>query len=596
MSSYNKFQLPPIKGTEVFPETIKSPPVVHASVEYLVDDENPVAPEVLEDRAKNLLTANGGTLGHFVQSQRQNYGSGITDFVKTTRSYPDFDVAYMNIQGRHEIITIHLRVDVRRHRLEEEEKEEDEMMLLVLHDGNRISAVPMARFAEQIFSPTYTHVCEQSFWGNNPVRVNQLRLGSDYSVIASELWLGKSRIEFVFGAVMIATDDFDKSLEAYNFTFEIAVMNGSNGTIYLPFKQMTYDGTTLSSTRGEGGDAVSASGEWMTNTRDTLYTLNITPKNAAVSVREVPIGVTTDAYYNTSESRVWRAITEGTGVTSGCGSYYTVTMDPIDRSLSGRVEYPSSGYFDDINLGNITAVPKTATQVLDRLYVGTYKGTYGNNFMIHVQHKQPPKGDGGSYTIPAGAGTITFQYVTTTPGNKTVTPPPSPFCSTVVGELDLCAGGWFNSTDASIDGCAQDLAGKLGCTYCALISSEYSTGAAYESYVKSTTHTLEGAISDAELIPFPYAVNDKLYYMILNGPSKTITTAYRQSGSDSFTGFLNVSNGQYLIQGFDLDGQRYIMLDSVDIGANLAAALETSVSSINAIYMDIPRSKIEQFQ
>lgn len=603
MSSYNRFQLPPIKGTEIFPETIKTPPVVHASVEFIVDPDEAYNPEVLEDRAKAALAENSAQLGHFVQSQRQNFGAGISDYAKTSRSYPTFDVSYMNLQNRHEIITVNLRVDVRRQGAAAEEQEDDELMLLVLHDGNRLSAIPMSQLQSKNFDPSYTAVCDQSFWGNWKFTVNQLRLGDDYSAIASDIWLHEDTISSEFGAVMIATDDTEKSLNAYALdVYNQYPMNGSGGTIYLPDATLFYDGQQLTRSGGDAGSAVSADGSWSTVESDVVdYVNSVATDGGAVTVRSIPISYTTSTATNSIQTNYWD-FKASEGSTEGCDMGPFVTS-ATQKSMSSEqsFEFRSGGSYDGIDLGSRSAVAEVTPLTFGTVYIVTVTKTYANSFAVVVRHWKPPRGDGAQYTIPCGGGVSIYQYMSRTPDNWSESPSQIPadeglFCSVVVSGTDLCTGGYWFSTDGSIDACAQDFAGNNHCAACTLTNMTVSSGAGYTSTGTRVEQKLVGKVGGGAAYNFPYAVDDKIFYRIVYDGEGTSHTPYGQSGGASdFIGYFNVSNGQHLIQGFTLGEQAYTMLDGDDVGAGLAAAVGSDVSSINAIFMDIPLSKIKQF-
>lgn len=232
MSSIVKFQLPPIKGTEVFPETIKSPPVIHASVDFLVDVEDPVAPEVLEDRAKNTLAENVGVISHFVHSQRQNFNFGIADYAKASRSYPGFDVSYTNIQNRQEIVTLKMYIDVRRQKRLEEEGE-DELCVVVFHDGNQISYAPMTELNNPVGTAT-RQILNQSNWGSDIIKTSQLKFSSDYSAIYS-VFNGLTTGTIVAGTSFAITSSWlvDERLTVSDTRVEYPILSGNANRVFV---------------------------------------------------------------------------------------------------------------------------------------------------------------------------------------------------------------------------------------------------------------------------------------------------------------------------------------------------------------------------
>lgn len=605
MSRIGIFQLPPIKGTDLFPEAIQAPPVVKASVEYIVDPKQPYNPEVLSDYAKNVLADNIGTLGHFLRSQRQNYNAGITDVARTSRSYPEFDVSYANIQNRHEIITVKLRVDVRR--FGEKVTEQDQMMLLVLHDGNRLTAIPMA----SISAPAggYRKTCGRSDWGNDRYVVNQLRLGDTYSVVFSEVSLLNQRCTLTFGSIFILTDEYEPSLQAGidELWDDGRSMNGSGGSIYTNSATYFYDGISVTQT-GEAnrGGAIGSGGESYEDTSDTgegssssgnFYVCSLSTGDdrgaRPATIRHGSWTVSSSPVTASAQNTIY--IFEGGGGGGGWGSCRDgepITVTPRTESLSDTRANVSVTW-DGLDLGTVTATAEIVTNKGEPTYVYTWKVS-GRSVGIRWYHFNPPLGDGASGFIPGVSGSYTFMTTGMIDLNFSMTSQDFAclYGAPVVGQP------WTNiaDTDETIDAEAQrqaELSAQAACA-CDLSGSLENTQGPYIDSIQRIEWKYSGKTGWGGALGYPYAVDDRMYYYIIQGSSRTTYTPYGNAYTTHgvLEGWLNVTNGQHLIQGYEIDGQTYIVLDGADYGGTLAGACGTDVSSINAVFMDVPLSKI----
>lgn len=619
MSNIGKFQLPPIKGTEVFPATMQSPPIVRATVKFTTDPREPYNPEVLSDYVKDVLSEHSARLGHFVQTQRQNYNAGVVEFAKTKRSFPEFEVSYSNNQNRHEIVYVTLNVDI--HRTGGKLKKLDQMMLLVLHDGSKLSAIPMSALGTGNFDIAYRHECRGSFWGNDFFRVNQLRLGEKYSVIASELSLAEKQIVYTGGSAIIATDSFENSLQAYCDLQrgEVTPMNGSGDKIYLPDTTLTYDplNDTLSASGGDSGDAVSKSGEWSeydwrtsSGSVETQYVNSVAQSGGAVTVRPV------NTVYSYTSVRYGYELTHinfvSTDTGASCGVINTVTATPETISRYDTARPVSSATFDGISLGSISWGNKTETETFGSGYIITQVDTYGP-FPVTGQHPTTGQigggqGDGQFFgPIWTGGGSVTRQYTSADPidSSETFGPPDFKFdlwdvgmCGIFVSAFDYAAGGPWNISSASVDAAVARIAAEHAgdCVTCNATSRTRSASGGFTNTISRTTLESSGDIGSGNVIGFPYAVDDRIYYTIYRGQSSTVYSPYGQTGEYFRGGFWNVSNGEHLIQSFWFnDTELFVMLDERDIASDLATACRTSIGALNAVFMDIPLSKIVEF-
>lgn len=618
MSEIGKFQLPPIKGTDVFPSTMQAPPIVRMSVEYPVDPDRPFRPEVLEDYARTVLANNLGQIEHFVLAQRQNYLAGIVEFTKTSRSFDDFDISYSNNQNRHEIISLKVRVPIRRKG--GEELEQDQLMLLVLHDGNKLTAIPMGTLSTGNLKAAYSHECKNSFWGDYQYFVNQLPLGKNYSVIASEFNFQRRRINYIGSSLTVVTKDPKSVFRAQIDLPESSPfpMNGSNDTFYLYKVSVDYDSLNHTLTKSgmtTDGSAVSADGSWSKDElQTTLYVNSIAMSGGKTTVRSIPLGKTETNVSRTKTTTNYIFTSTDTG--SRCGILNTVTVMPETRTESASGPIITSRSFDGISLGSLTVTQKTHTQNSAPMYIVTHTWTYGA-FPVTGFHPLTGQigggtGDGAQVgPIFTGGGSVTSSAATSDPssGSETFSPPnfalnPAAIgCGIVVSPFDYAAGGPWNISSESVDAAVARIAAEHAgdCTTCNPISHTWSSSGGYTDSVTESYPEIDGFIGYGERFLIPYAVDDALYYGITTAPGNgTVHTPYGQTGYD-MDGYFNVHNGKHLIQGFTFDrhfsggGQDFIMLDGDDITSALSDACETGSRSINAIFMDIPLSKIVLF-
>lgn len=630
MSEIGKFQLPPIRGTDVFPETMQSPPIVHMSVEYRTDPDRAYRPEVLEDYAKQAFAQHAPVISNYVLSQRQNYNAGVVPYMKHSQSHPEYDVSYSNNQGLHEIVTVNLRVDIARFE-EEKKKEEDPLMLMILHDGNTVSAIPMSALNNLGTAMPVSHICEQSFWGGSeePYMVTQVRVADHYSAICSELDISQDQVVVAMCAVTVQHDVADLSLKSSAFTEDYPhVFNGSGNLFYTSKQNFSYDpdyGISVCGGDSKGGSAVDANGrryqgefselDW------TFYNLTFktgsSRKASPAVVTSSEMHATKGTYEETISYSGSQAITNYTPLTSGqCGSMSNVTMMPVSNEKSKSYSYIKSATFKGVSLG--TATLETETKVTPNPptdYIATVTFTH-IPLPVYGVHPPPPKGDYASVgPVMSGSGTRTAEFVsgpdTYARSYDTTYYAPTIGCGVTITYLDIAAGGLFGSSNESVDGAMASLAASTQCSGLC-ISMEVKTvrgpvggGATTETKVKITNGT-----DGANAYVIPYGIDGQIYWS--RQPSKGPMTYYLASGksrtvSNSFglAGYFNLSNGEHILQMYAIPtgtnnnnaARNYTLeIDKTDVGSQLAALIGTSLGNINAIFMDIHMSKIEKFK
>jgi hypothetical protein len=102
----------------------------------------------------------------------------------------------------------------------------------------------------------------------------------------------------------------------------------------------------------------------------------------------------------------------------------------------------------------------------------------------------------------------------------------------------------------------------------------------------------------ARFYPWPYWVGGAPNYVILTETALTLTTTYGQSvvlsdlAENGFRGNFHASNGKHIVQSFDANSTRYIMLDGTDFGATIAGKLGIDPSAIDCILLDMKSGDI----
>lgn len=569
MSNIGKFQLPLIKGTDVFPETVQSPPVVRASVEFIVDPDRAYRPEVLEDRLKDAMATHSAALGNFVLTQRQNYTAGSVEFAKTRRSVPEYDVTYSNNQGRHELVNVHFRVDVRRKSEETVEEEEEDLMLVIFHDGNQISYAPMS----ELDSPNGTAtriILDQSNWGNEIIRTCQSQFADEYSAIYSGLngllsgAITSSNSYTLYDSNLVSnykTDVFTK--------YEYPMMNGSGNTIHLPLETVSFNANKF------------------TLVNKSIYT---TPSGGAL-----PSGRYSPFYISSSGDRHvgFQGINENT-----VGLYNS----PIPVYIySEAPTIDNEGYSED----NLETNP----------YAIARSELYDSGYLIYVFF--PPRYKlNGSWISSATVelvGPNSFNYYGQHLNSKNTM------------SFQKLQNTNLNLTDISVNIEIDDLFPPTEDSYepdeyITNIWGIYSASDQFE-YSNIIPPRPEYVCQFLSPICWPPTSNEMPWhfkatiiskwrgygigyewdsprecelitpYGSFNTTSKTEIGLNERVDAD-YKSWLHISNKEHVLQGFELDDERYIFLNNEKVNSLLGV----SANSIQSVLFDIPEEKIEEFK
>lgn len=103
-NNFAKFDLPAIKGNELWPETIQSPLIVRPSLTYVPNEHEPPRAEAFTKHFQDIVDAKSPQILNFLMTQRRNYQLGSVEFASTVRQADPLTMHYTNIQGKHEIL------------------------------------------------------------------------------------------------------------------------------------------------------------------------------------------------------------------------------------------------------------------------------------------------------------------------------------------------------------------------------------------------------------------------------------------------------------------------------------------------------------
>lgn len=619
MSSIGKYQLAPIKGTDLFPDTIQAPPIVRASVQYQTENNEPIAPELIEDYARNIMTQNVGLMSHFVLSQRQNFRAGVAEVTQTQKYYPEFNLSYSNIQGKHEIIRVDMRMNIRRRPLEDEirRKDPDEVVLLILYETDKIATIPMAQLSSLGRSTASRRRLRRPRWSNFPHVVNQLRFTDQYSVVSSEIGLTGEQISETMGSLFVVHDDASLTLRHDGSAGQAhKVMNGSGNTIYAGTQIFSY--STRYGFRFEGSngseypDALDAGGKPYINEPDEQagsgsgtgrqYSCSIgswSVNHNAVSISVVDGKRTESSVPINTEGTFYTLTFSYTQSSELCGDVYATPV--TNATTAGGIIYEISAQFDGIPLGAYTWTSESTTDTENWYILATIY--YYGPITVSVEGSVVGQSTGGELTVQVGS-----------KGGAPAVSDPVMYepldCASAVSVFDICAGGQGFGNPGSLEAaeeCAQQVIANASTYFCGRCELGYSQEIQGSGSITNTftTWTPHGAIGRGGIYNFPYAVRGVKFVWIQYGNelSRTIYTPYGNftlGPRDQFEGAWNIANGQHLMQAFTITREGggdefYVYLDGRRVDSILTSLLKTSPNSLNAAFMDIHLSKVREF-
>lgn len=94
-------------------------------------------------------------------------------------------------------------------------------------------------------------------------------------------------------------------------------------------------------------------------------------------------------------------------------------------------------------------------------------------------------------------------------------------------------------------------------------------------------------------VSFPPSLSENKAYLI-DAEKSTIYTPYQTFSGDSLSGWLHVSNGTHMLQGFKINDTKHLYHNNTDFLSTLTAAVP-KCSEVNGVLLDIPLNVIKRF-
>lgn len=549
--------------------------------------------------AQKILARESAHILAYYQAQQANSFVSDLPLSQTHRVANNVEVRHTNLNGT-PILDVKITVDA--------DEDDDTLCLLVLHGDQEIMAIPMASVYKETYKPIYKATSKTGWAELGSVEVVQERLYKDVSAISAPMDISTSTISLNGAGVTVVTRTkvFGPTNTGYGY-----VLNGSGSVtgvdIYTDYGAHSFANgrVTRVSTPGANAEAVTSGGDYK------YYT--------------VEGGLDSEGY----GSQLFRSYFMMTSVGNGTphvepptyvektGTYEATREKLLDSSVRILVppDPPPPGNLCASN-GPWTTRVVTGTGATMKAVRSTFDG-------IVTRYEHYPVVEQGSWNKPLWFrtmldtyGTVDLQLSTTgqtlaTAGGGTVTthsagedaPPGSDYTTTydvghntgVFNEFGYQADNMIiNPFDLTL----QDIPGwvaSINATFCGY--HHISTQVTYTSLPGYWVpgNRLEASGNDAPVYyHFPYGVGGTLY-STLQGTLRTPHETLPFDGG--FSGMFNLHNGGVLIQmsrlGYNDGSTDYLLYVN---GKRLTDVAGVPLSSINAMFLDIPLKHIKQFK
>lgn len=592
-----KFELPAIKGTELWPKQIQAPANVRIGFEFPARFAS-ASKSYLENLAQRLMDQRAGTISHYIQAQRRNYHLGVTEVAATHREIDGLFMAYNNIQGVHE--TVDLKFTVSEEQIAQietqpqfqnklHEHELEQLFMVVFYEGNQVAAIPMSALKSNSFAPRYRRRLQNSLeskYGEirNYIKTMQLKINKQHSVIYSEL-------------SGLTTSQISRS-ETYVLTSNALLGEATTDspTVY-EYPILDYTGNTISVSLGAA--SIDERGRIHYTPGSVMKSLDGAtgyPAYAVVGSERhyaAEISVTEFMAFSGVFCVACDGFTEFSAPSTMPDEYPKEVFPPDKSQIAGDNIY--STLYSDVDELIPAGIPSGSWWLDQR---SSYEIECINGSWQHKEFYESSTwgivSDGShSFGVPVASyqaiNKIDYLITTLTPVNYAYHSDNN--------------DGWLWSASASYG----PFSGSSGGSQAAPIGGGdvYLNGGVNYSFAH---------------FPFPPAVNGRLWAAMmtvtypgglvewrLSPTTVQITTPYGDfSGSGLFTdtgtmvgpfhGWLHVSNGEHYLQGFKMAKQKYLYLDGHSVGGQLAGALKTSLDSIQTVLFDIPLKAFNKFK
>lgn len=613
-NNFAKFELPAVRGDQLWPNTMQAPTMVRASLSYdPVGDDLPHHAEMLTNYFHELVDNHTPEILNFLTTQRRNYQLGVVDFSSTQRSVGPLALHYTNMQGSLETLRIEGIISSEKFKeLEEaflakvefaeeefleptkQKRREDEepmtgLMMVVFHDGNKVSYIPMSSVGKPSGNASRVTL-KKSNWGTDIVKVCQIQFSKNYSVIYSAL-------SGLVNGILIASDWYyfaDSNLinelpTRVSHKYEYPMMNGEGDRVYLPIDTVELDAT---------GKILSS--------QHIVYTTR--GASAFVSGRYSPFYISSTGLRHTEYAVLHDPLSQGS------------FMPPIRAYIYGE------GDFADGLLGKQSGVYNTGYDPESNNPTNPYNISW-------IDAIDLKSGGDDVYTSIDGPLAYAIDGKLTT--NDTVTPVPVTVGTVVYNGLmydaNLSVSFQRVKPDRSVGDLFIDVYRHI---YVPVTTDSYEIDEfndySYGPYARSTQYEYSNILGynpsinnteylNLQIIPWPptsgdlpwhlYTISKTVWgdptyvYIVGIGGSKLITPygeiqtnmvaeSFFVAYESSYKSWLHTSNKDHVLQGFEINGQRYMYLDD----QQMTSLIGVPVDNIQAVLFDIPMEKIDQFK
>lgn len=614
MSNRNiKFELPALKGTELWPRQIQAPPIIRIESAYVgrsqitatqqADNRYVVynqwnAPtqqrssrtltidvnNTLIQRAADLSVASkDGLISNFALTQRRNFSLSPNGFSSTHRDYGDIKLHYTNLDNSFEIITAHVTVTeqnivdyVSQQETIEEKREEadDTLMVVVFHGGNTVSYAPMSAL-NQTAGRAARRTFGQSSWGSDIIKTCQLPLGPDPEDESPPSGAIYSEFADVTTGIFRRSSQFNLTTTSLEDTIPIT---SSDARHDYPIMNVS-----------EQGDKIYLSGETVRVDEDWRIT--------DYQIETAPVSQSGEYYKAFAISR--------TGERYYAGAYTTPSLGGSAIFIADNLT--NKEIYDVTSIGPAPFLPSNPYQAGDedieaqRPSIVVSAGYYHNGWNL--------KGEDTTQSFPNPNGYLAIEYSYNQPIPVMICDEQKPGIVDV--KLLPASGYYYDADPRSI--ITYRVANTIGS-----FTSSYD----YTFALSSDTNDLAIVSYVHFLFPFGttnwFGVSQYISHLSLSGYySNRSVTCYFQTEYERidttpylheighpyldptpyfdvtlYRGWLHVANHDHVLQGFMFDDKKYLYLDNQPVPSLLGVSIE----DIQTVLFDIPLSQINQFK
>ena len=611
-NNFAKFELPAIRGSELWPDAIRSPVVVRAALNYAATGDNAAqAADVLTSYFHEVVDNHTPEILNFLVTQRQNYQNGIVDFASTVRNLGPITLHYTNMQSRMEVLKIEGDVseekfaelaekfaprsegyEEREPSLYEPPEEEerkypraDELLIVILHGGNKVSYAPMTALNDTAGVAT-RRTMRNSNWGTEIIRTCQISIGNDFGAIYSEL-TGITNRRFSRGTKYYITSSQlyeDRITESYPAAGIAPILNGSNMTAYVGSADVRF------STTGRIRSFVDVPYELDDVNQDPIAPWAISPGGDRYSAFHL--------YIQWTESLGGIGVdldSVGPGDSNERANYEGFWFSDQELNLP-----PGLPYWYKLNGSKVSYMPSGGANA-----AGENDVPGANPFYFWSHYDSSSSGgagvpimqqSGGAAIIGSTPFAWTYAFTSDGAGFYTYWPLAEPDTITITE-----AGSTLSESASFDDKSYAHSVNYSGITGTWPINNP-PPSPPYPSYMNYLM----------VLIPFPYSLPGRPCWKRISQHLQTASgspvssyistyeTPYGESYSrgtfepGGFTGWLNISNTKHLIQGYAFypnTSDRHMYLD----GRKISSLFGVPVSDIQTVFFDVPQSVLDRF-